>query len=76
MNARIKEFEKSIKNAKSDNEKEKIRIDLKAYVATFSEDEYTVYRKEAIESIERTMGEMDKLLEAYELMKNNMLQYS
>jgi transcription elongation GreA/GreB family factor len=76
MNAKVREFEKSIKNAQSDFEKETIRKELKAYVATFSDEEYGVYRKEALASIERTMAEMDKLLEAYELMKNNMLQYS
>lgn len=76
MDAYIKEIKKKIRASNDQTEIEQLRSELKAHVATFTEEEFAIYRKESIASIERTMAEMDKLLEAYELMKNNILQYS
>lgn len=73
---KIKEFEKKIKEANLISEKEFIRSEMKTYVYSLSDEEYQIYRKNALAEMNKEAQVIDKLLEAYELMKNNMLTYS
>ncbi len=72
----IKDFEKKIKEATTSLEKESIRTELKNYVYGLSDEDYQIYRKDALTEMKSDAEVIEKLLETYDLMKNNMLQYS
>ena len=76
MNNTIKTYQSQISQAKTKDEKLQIASQLHDYVRTLSEterEEYKVNRKVAINS---KMEVMDKLLSAYEAMKEDALHFA
>lgn len=59
----------------SETEKAKLVFQIKNHIATFSEEELEIYKKEAKASIKSDIAEIEKLFETYEIVKNNMLQH-
>lgn len=76
MNKYINELQHKILAETSEIEKDKLFSEIKRYVSNLPPESLKNYKEEAIESINKDFQEIEKLLETYELMKNNMLQYS
>jgi molecular chaperone GrpE (heat shock protein) len=76
MNNTISEYQNQISQANSKEDKLQIASQLHDYVRTLSEIEREEYKTSTKAAINSKMGVMDKLLAAYEAMKEDALHFS
>ena len=76
LNPIIKSYQKQISEAKSQEEKLAIASRLHEYVRTLSEEEREEYRVSTLASIRSKTEVMDKLIAAYEAMKEDSLHFA
>ena len=76
MNNTIKTYQNQISEAKTKEEKLKIASQLHDYVRTLSETERKEYKISTKAAINSKMVVMDKLLSAYEAMKEDALHFA
>ncbi|MFN4145489.1 MAG: hypothetical protein ACK4GN_06675 [Runella sp.] len=76
MNPVIKDFYNKIRSMEDSIQQEILINELKEYVSSLSTEEQELYRQNAIASIESKLEIMDKLVTAYEAMKNDYLQFA
>jgi molecular chaperone GrpE (heat shock protein) len=76
MNNTIKEYQNQISQANSQEEKMQIASQLHDYVRTLSETEREAYKTSVKSAINSKMEVMDKLLAAYEAMKEDALHFA
>lgn len=69
----IKKYQKAIKEAITQEEKQAIASQLHSYIATLSVSEQEAYKSNVITTIESKFEVMDKLLAAYEAIKKDDL---
>ena len=74
MNHIITAFQIKIRQASTLSEQQQIASELQDYVATLPEDEQKIYAQDLKTSIRRKMEVVDKLVESYELLKEDNLQ--
>jgi hypothetical protein len=73
MNPIIKDFEQKISEASTIIQKEEIATHLHRYLATLPQVEQHQYAQNLKASIHRKMVAIDKLIESYEIMKEDLL---
>jgi hypothetical protein len=76
MNEIIKTYQSQISQAKTRDEKLQIASQLHDYVRTLSETEREAYKISTKAAINSKMEVMDKLLSAYEAMKEDALHFA
>lgn len=76
MNNTIKEYQNYISQVKTKEEKLQIASQLHDYVRTLSETEREAYKISTKAAINSKMEVMDKLLSAYEAMKEDALHFA
>lgn len=76
MDNTIKTYQNQISEAKTKEEKLKIASQLHDYVRTLSETEREEYKISTKAAINSKMVVMDKLLSAYEAMKEDALHFA
>ena len=70
----IKNYQKSIQKATSQDEKQAIASELHAYIGTLPAHEQEAYKLSILANIESKFEVMDKLIAAYEAIKKDDLQ--
>ena len=74
MNLIIKDFQNKIRQSATKTEQQKVASELHDYIATLPENDQKRYFQELKMSISRKMEVIDKLVESYELLKEDSLQ--
>jgi hypothetical protein len=76
MNPIIKDFQQKNRNVESDSVKQNLITDLKNHVQTLSKEEQNTFREDVISNIESKFEVMDKLIESYEAIKKDYLEFA
>ena len=76
MNQIIKDFYNQIRGVENTEVKEIRMAELKMYINSHSVEEQQKYRETVIASIESKFEAMDKLVDAYQALKNDYIQFA
>ncbi|MEI7581498.1 hypothetical protein [Runella sp.] len=76
MNQIIKDFYNKIRVAEEAEVKQKLIAELKIHINGLSVEEQKRYRETVIASIESKFEVMDKLVDAYQALKNDYIQFA
>lgn len=76
MNQIIKDFYNKIRVAEEAEVKQTLIAELKIYINSLPVEEQERYRETVIASIESKFEVMDKLVDAYQALKNDYIQFA